>query len=66
MAATCVATRREGDAQQVGLPGLSLTYALTLTALAKYLVNNGTRADAQFASVERLIALTRVPVEDAR
>ena len=66
MAATCVATRREGDSQQVGLPGLSLTYALTLTALAKYLVNNGTRADAQFASVERLLALTRVPVEDAR
>ena len=45
VAATCVAARRDGNAQQLGLPGLSLTYALTLTALAKYLVNTGTHAD---------------------
>ncbi|CAE8628997.1 unnamed protein product, partial [Polarella glacialis] len=47
----------------IGLSGLSLTYALTLTALAKYLVNYGTRADAQFASVERLQALTHLRSE---
>ncbi|CAE8701290.1 unnamed protein product [Polarella glacialis] len=47
----------------IGLSGLSLTYALTLTALAKYLVNYGTRADAQCASVERLQALTHLRSE---
>ena len=55
MAATCVATRRDGGAQQLGLPGLSLTYALTLTALAKYLVNNGTHL---------ALALTLTPPPD--
>eukprot|EP00439_Symbiodinium_sp_Y106_P075140 s917_g14.t2 len=34
----------------LGMSGLSLTYALTLTALAKYLVNYSTRASAQMAS----------------
>ena len=31
----------------LGLSGLALTYALTLTALGKYLVNYAARADAQ-------------------
>eukprot|EP00913_Durusdinium_trenchii_P029705 g27841.t1 len=39
--------------------------ALTLTALAKYLVNYGTRALAQFASVERLLALSALRPEEA-
>ncbi|CAK9081943.1 unnamed protein product, partial [Durusdinium trenchii] len=48
----------------LGMSGLSLTYALTLTALAKYLVNYGTRALAQFASVERLLALSALRPEE--
>ena len=47
----------------LGLSGLALTYALTLTALGKYLVNYAARADAQFASVERLVAFTRLAPE---
>lgn len=43
----CVALLSVGlkDNVPVGLSGLSLTYALTLTALAKYLVNYATRAE---------------------
>ena len=44
----------------LGLSGLSLTYSMTLTNLAKYLVNYATRADAQFASFDRVQALTAV------
>ena len=38
---------------------------MTLTALAKYLVSYATRADATFASVERLSALGLVCSEAA-
>ncbi|CAE6910253.1 Abcc1 [Symbiodinium natans] len=48
----------------LGMSGLSLTYALTLTALAKYLVNYSTRSSAQMASVERLLALSGLPSEE--
>ncbi|CAE7041043.1 YBT1 [Symbiodinium sp. KB8] len=48
----------------LGMSGLSLTYALTLTALAKYLVNYSTRASAQMASVERLLALSSLRSEE--
>eukprot|EP00928_Gymnodinium_smaydae_P059231 TRINITY_DN4249_c0_g3_i1.p1 TRINITY_DN4249_c0_g3~~TRINITY_DN4249_c0_g3_i1.p1 ORF type:complete len:968 (-),score=217.34 TRINITY_DN4249_c0_g3_i1:98-2761(-) len=58
----CTAMR---DKAPLGLSGLALTYALTLTALGKYLVNNGTRADAQFASVERIHKLMELPSESA-
>ena len=47
----------------LGLSGLSLTYSMTLTNLAKYLVNYATRADAQFASFDRVQALTAVKSE---
>ena len=60
VAALAVYTRHSAT---LGLSGLSLTYALTLTALAKYLVNYSTRADAQFASVERLDDLARMDDE---
>ena len=90
-AAIAVISRASNAA--LGLSGLALTYALTLTALGKYLVNYAARAgarsfhalpapfgalrrpshalsvncaaraDAQFASVERLIAFTRLERE---
>ncbi|CAJ1338152.1 unnamed protein product [Effrenium voratum] len=60
VAVTCVCTNAH-----LGMSGLSLTYALTLTALAKYLVNYGTRAFAQLASVERLLHLTELRSEEA-
>lgn len=61
VALLCVAV--QGSAH-LGLSGLSLTYALTLTALAKYLVNYATRADAQFVSVERLHVLATLQPEE--
>ena len=59
---TCVGRSEETG---IGMSGLALTYALTFTALAKYLVNYAVRADAQFSSVERLGAYTRLPSEEA-
>lgn len=56
-----VATRQNSS---LGMSGLSLTYTMTLTALAKYLVNFGTKADAQFAAVERLHTLTQLQPEE--
>ncbi|CAL1168449.1 unnamed protein product [Cladocopium goreaui] len=60
----CVAMTSGWRTAHLGMSGLSLTYALTLTALAKYLVNYGTRALAQFASVERLLTLSQVQAEE--
>ena len=48
----------------LGPSGLALTYALSFTALAKYCVNYGTRADAMFASVQRLESYAWMASED--
>lgn len=61
VAVLCVAVRGKAP---LGMSGLALSYALTLTALAKYLVNYGTRANAQLASVERMHALVSLPLEE--
>lgn len=57
-----VATRQQAA---LGPAGLALTYALTFTGLAKYLINYSTRAYAQLASVERLTAIAYLPDEFA-
>lgn len=50
----------------LGPAGLALTYALTFTGLAKYLINYATKAYGQLASVERLTVIADLPDEFAR
>jgi ABC-type multidrug transport system fused ATPase/permease subunit len=63
VALLAVATRQRAA---LGPAGLALTYALTFTGLAKYLINYATKAFAQLASVERLTAIADLPDEFAR